>query len=43
MAGFDKVVTSYADAMAGLNNNMTIIAVDLVMWDPRRLIAQIKQ
>ncbi|MCJ8296574.1 MAG: CoA transferase subunit A [Colwellia sp.] len=26
MAGFDKVVTSYAEAMAGLTDNMTVIA-----------------
>ncbi len=26
MAGFNKVVTSYADAMAGLEDGMTIIA-----------------
>ena len=26
MAGFDKVVASYAEAMAGLTDNMTVIA-----------------
>ena len=26
MAGFDKVVSSYEEAMAGLNDNMTVIA-----------------
>ena len=26
MAGFDKVVTSYSDAMTGLEDGMTVIA-----------------
>ena len=26
MAGFDKVVSSYEEAMAGLEDNMTVIA-----------------
>ena len=43
MAGFDKVVTSYADAMAGLNNNMTVIAGGFGLCGiPEGLIAQIK-
>lgn len=43
MAGFDKVVTSYADAMAGLNDNMTIIAGGFGLCGiPEGLIAQIK-
>ncbi|WP_199611427.1 CoA transferase subunit A [Flocculibacter collagenilyticus] len=44
MAGFDKVVTSYDEAMAGLNDNMTIIAGGFGLCGiPEGLIAQIKK
>jgi 3-oxoacid CoA-transferase subunit A len=44
MAGFDKVVTSYEDAMAGLEDNMTIIAGGFGLCGiPEGLIAQIQK
>ncbi|MGS2723664.1 CoA transferase subunit A [Porticoccus sp. GXU_MW_L64] len=44
MSGFDKVVTSYAEAMAGLEDNMTIIAGGFGLCGiPEGLIAQIKK
>jgi 3-oxoacid CoA-transferase subunit A len=43
MAGFNKVVHSYAEAMAGLADNMTIIAGGFGLCGiPEGLIAQIK-
>jgi len=43
MAGFNKVVTSYEDAMAGLGDNMTVIAGGFGLCGiPENLIAQIK-
>jgi 3-oxoacid CoA-transferase subunit A len=43
MAGFDKVVTTYAEAMAGLEDNMTVIAGGFGLCGiPEGLIAQIK-
>lgn len=43
MAGFDKVVSSYADAMQGLEDNMTVIAGGFGLCGiPEGLIAQIK-
>ncbi|MEM9414926.1 MAG: CoA transferase subunit A [Planctomycetota bacterium] len=43
MSGFDKVVTSYADALAGLQDNMTIIAGGFGLCGiPEGLIAQVK-
>ena len=43
MAGFDKVVTSYADAMAGLKDDMTVLAGGFGLCGiPEGLIAQIK-
>lgn len=44
MAGFDKVVTSYAEAMAGLSDGMTIIAGGFGLCGiPEGLIAEIKR
>jgi len=44
MAGFDKVVGSYEEAMAGLDNGMTIIAGGFGLCGiPENLIAQIKR
>jgi 3-oxoacid CoA-transferase subunit A len=44
MAGFDKVVTSYAEAMAGLSDGMTVIAGGFGLCGiPEGLIAQIKR
>lgn len=44
MAGFDKVVTSYEQAMAGLVDNMTVIAGGFGLCGiPEGLIAQIKK
>ena len=43
MSGFDKVVTNYVDAMAGLEDNMTVIAGGFGLCGiPEGLIAQIK-
>ena len=43
MAGFDKVVNSYAEAMAGLEDNMTVLAGGFGLCGiPEELIAQIK-
>jgi len=43
MAGFDKVVTSYEQAMQGLEDNMTIIAGGFGLCGiPEGLIAQVK-
>jgi len=43
MAGFNKVVTSYEDAMAGLGDNMTVIAGGFGLCGiPENLITQIK-
>jgi len=43
MSGFDKVVTNYADAMAGLEDNMTVIAGGFGLCGiPEGLIAQIQ-
>ncbi|GAA0816254.1 CoA transferase subunit A [Colwellia asteriadis] len=44
MAGFDKVVSSYEEAMAGLIDNMTIIAGGFGLCGiPENLIAEIKR
>jgi 3-oxoacid CoA-transferase subunit A len=44
MSGFDKVVTSYEQAMAGLKDNMTVIAGGFGLCGiPEGLIAQIKK
>ncbi len=44
MAGFDKVVKDYAEAMAGLSDGMTVIAGGFGLCGiPEGLIAQIKQ
>ena len=44
MPGFDKVVTSYADAMAGLEDGMTIIAGGFGLCGiPEGLITQIRE
>ncbi|WJG11004.1 CoA transferase subunit A [Aliiglaciecola sp. LCG003] len=44
MSGFNKIVTSYADAMAGLEDGMTIIAGGFGLCGiPEGLIAQIKK
>jgi 3-oxoacid CoA-transferase subunit A len=44
MAGFDKVVSSYEEAMAGLTNDMTIIAGGFGLCGiPENLIAEIKR
>ena len=44
MSGFDKVVTSYEQAMAGLEDNMTVIAGGFGLCGiPEGLIAQIKR
>lgn len=44
MAGFDKVVTSYAAAMHGLTDNMTVIAGGFGLCGiPEGLIAEIKR
>ena len=44
MAGFDKVVHSYEEAMAGLTDNMTIIAGGFgICGIPENLIVQIKK
>ncbi|WP_028117881.1 CoA transferase subunit A [Ferrimonas senticii] len=44
MAGFDKVVTSYAEALAGLTDNMTVIAGGFGLCGiPEGLIAEIKR
>ena len=43
MAGFNKVVSSYEDAMAGLKDGMTVIAGGFGLCGiPEGLIAQIK-
>ncbi|MFP5300275.1 CoA transferase subunit A [Cobetia sp. SIMBA_158] len=44
MAGFNKVVTSYAEAMAGLEDGMTVIAGGFGLCGiPENLIAEIKR
>ncbi|MDT0594408.1 CoA transferase subunit A [Glaciecola petra] len=44
MAGFDKVVTSYEEALSGLSDNMTVIAGGFGLCGiPEGLIAQIKK
>jgi len=44
MAGFDKVVSSYEEAMAGLEDNMTIIAGGFGLCGiPENLISEIKR
>ena len=44
MAGFNKVVTTYEEAMAGLTNGMTVIAGGFGLCGiPEGLIAQIKK
>lgn len=44
MSGFDKVVASYAEAMAGLEDGMTVIAGGFGLCGiPENLIAQIKR
>lgn len=44
MAGFDKVVSSYEEAMAGLEDNMTVIAGGFGLCGiPEGLISQIKK
>ena len=44
MAGFDKVVSSYKEAMAGLTDNMTVIAGGFGLCGiPENLIAEIKR
>ena len=44
MAGFDKVVTSYEEAMAGLEDGMTVIAGGFGLCGiPENLIAQIRR
>lgn len=44
MAGFDKVVTTYSDAMAGLEDGMTVIAGGFGLCGiPENLIAQVKK
>lgn len=44
MAGFDKVVSSYEEAMAGLTDNMTVIAGGFGLCGiPEGLIAQIQK
>lgn len=44
MAGFDKVVSSYEQAMAGLEDNMTVIAGGFGLCGiPENLIAEIKR
>lgn len=44
MAGFNKVVSSYAEAMAGLEDGMTVIAGGFGLCGiPENLIAQIKR
>jgi 3-oxoacid CoA-transferase subunit A len=44
MSGFDKVVTSYEEAMAGLEDNMTVIAGGFGLCGiPEGLIAQIQK
>ena len=44
MAGFDKVVTSYAEAMAGLEDDMTVIAGGFGLCGiPENLIQQVKK
>ena len=43
MSGFDKVVTSYSEAMAGLTNDMTVIAGGFGLCGiPEGLIAEVK-
>ena len=44
MAGFDKVVSSYEEAMAGLTDNMTVIAGGFGLCGiPENLISEIKR
>jgi len=44
MAGFDKVVSSYEEAMAGIEDNMTVIAGGFGLCGiPENLIAEIKR
>ncbi|WP_440875330.1 CoA transferase subunit A [Thalassotalea sp. PLHSN55] len=44
MAGFDKVVTSYEEALAGLEDNMTVLAGGFGLCGiPENLIAEIKR
>ena len=44
MAGFNKVVSSYEEAMAGLENGMTVIAGGFGLCGiPEGLIGQIKK
>ena len=44
MAGFDKVVSSYEEAMAGLEDNMTVISGGFGLCGiPENLIAEIKR
>jgi len=44
MAGFDKVVSSYEEALAGLTDNMTVIAGGFGLCGiPENLIAEIKR
>ena len=43
MSGFDKVVNSYAEAMDGLQDNMTVIAGGFGLCGiPENLIREIK-
>ena len=44
MAGFDKVVSSYEEAMEGLEDNMTVIAGGFGLCGiPENLISEIKR
>ena len=44
MAGFNKIVGSYSEAMAGLENGMTIVAGGFGLCGiPENLIAEIKR
>ena len=44
MAGFDKVVNSYEEALAGLEDNMTVIAGGFGLCGiPENLIKEIKR
>lgn len=44
MAGFDKIVASYEEAMAGLENGMTVLAGGFGLCGiPENLIAEIQR
>lgn len=44
MSGFDKVVSSYEEAMEGLEDNMTVVAGGFGLCGiPENLIAEIKR